>query len=130
MRWNRIKKVIAGAVIAVAVALGSLATTATTASAQRRGYPHRVIIVRRPPFFPYAYGFYPYGAYPYYYSDPIAYQKETGYSDGMSRGKSDAKKGLAASPESHKHFSKSSSMAYRDAFEQGYNDGYNSQRRG
>jgi len=123
MRWNRIKKIVTGALIAVVVALGSWATTA---NAQVRVIGrHRTVVVRTG-FFPRSYGYYPYNSY--YYSDPIAYQKEMGYSDGLSRGKSDAKHGLAASPESHKHFSNSSSMAYRDAFEQGYNDGYNSVR--
>ena len=123
MRWNGIKKVIIGLVIAVVVALGA---GPATASAQGR---HRVIIVQRPVFFPHTYWGYWNSPYPYY-SDPIAYQKETGYSDGLSRGKSDAKHGLAANPESHKHFSNSSSIAYRDAFMQGYEDGYNQQRRG
>ena len=122
MRWNRIKKVVTGALVAVVIALGSLVTTA---SAQGRVYvpQRRVIIVRRPVFFPRTYSYYPYS-----WSDPIAYQKETGYSDGLSRGKKDAKKGLAASPESHDHYSKSKSLAYREAFEQGYNDGYSQQR--
>jgi len=127
MKWNGIRKIAMGGLVAVVIALSSLATTA---SAQGRVFVprhNRVIVVRRP-FFPRYDPFYSYGYYPYSWSDPIAYQKESGYSDGLSRGKKDAKKGLPNSPESHKHFVKSSSLAYREAFEQGYNDGYNQQR--
>jgi len=75
--------------------------------------------VRRPVFFPPAY---PYRYYTVY--DPIAYQKEDGYSDGRSRGKKDAKKGLPNDPNSHKSYVKSDSPTYREAFLQGYAEGY------
>jgi hypothetical protein len=60
----------------------------------------------------------------YTYVDPIAAQRESGYSDGKSRGKDDAKKGLANDPASHKHYRNSNSLTYREAFIKGYNEGY------
>lgn len=59
--------------------------------------------------------------------DPIAQQREAGYSDGHKRGKDDAKHNQANSPESHKHYAKSNSLAYRQAFLKGYADGYHEQ---
>ena len=56
--------------------------------------------------------------------DPIAYQKEQGYSKGRSKGKDDAKKGLTANATGHKDYLKSDSLHYREAFVQGYNEGY------
>jgi hypothetical protein len=56
--------------------------------------------------------------------DPIAYQREQGYNEGRSEGKKDAKKGRPAAPTGHKDYLKSSSLAYREAFVQGYNERY------
>src|SRR5262252_6989467 len=100
MKFQQIKKVLTTGLLGVILLFGAFATTA---SAQHR-YGGRVVIVNRP-FFPRTYwggGFYrPY----YYYSvDPIAYQREQGYSDGLSRGKDDAKHGKANDPASHKHY--------------------------
>ena len=126
MIFNRFKKIIAGAAIAFALLMG---VSVTTANAQRLRFGGPRVVIRTGPRFGFGFGgYYPYGypyyGYPYYAVDPIAYQKEQGYSQGLKDGNSDAKKGLADNPESHKHFYNSSSMAYRDAFEQGYADGY------
>ena len=116
MRVNEVKKVVTRALVAVILLVGAWSTTA---SAQVRVvHRPRVVLVNRPFFFPYY--------YPRYYTvyDPIAYQRETGYSDGLSRGKDDAKHGKANDPSSHKHYRNSESFTYREAFAQGYADGY------
>jgi hypothetical protein len=116
MRVNEVKKVVTRALVAVILLFGAWSTTA---SAQARVvHRPRVVVVNRPFFFPYY--------YPRYYTvyDPIAYQRETGYSDGLSRGKDDAKHGKANDPSSHKHYRNSESITYREAFAQGYADGY------
>jgi len=116
MRVNEVKKVVTRALVAVILLFGAWSTTA---SAQVRVvHRPRVVVVNRPSFFPYY--------YPRYYTvyDPIAYQRETGYSDGLSRGKDDAKHGKANDPSSHKHYRNSESISYREAFAQGYADGY------
>ena len=120
MKLNIVKKGVTSALVAVILLLGAWSTTA---SAQvRRGQRSRVVIVQRP-FRPF---FFPHYYYPNYYTvvDPIAYQREQGYSDGHSRGKDDAKHGKANDPNSHKHYRNSDSMNYREAFAQGYADGY------
>ena len=129
---TRARKPVMAAVVTVVLLLGALVVTGTTAEAQGRFRgPARVVVVPRPFFHS---GFY-WGGYPYYSPyyrvyDPIAYQKEQGYSDGLSRGKSDAKHGKADDPNSHKHYRDSSSITYREAFLQGYNDGYSRGGRG
>src|SRR5215471_5682229 len=117
MTLNRVKKLVMGAFVGAILLFGAWPVTA---QAQRvfRG-PNRVVIVRRPFYSPF------WGWGPYYtYTDPIAYQRETGFSDGRSRGKDDAKHGRPYSPDSHSHYRNSDSATYRDAFIQGYNDGY------
>jgi hypothetical protein len=129
MRLSGVKKFAIGAFAAGMLVVGALAAPA---QAQVRGVRSggRVVVVRRPFFGPRFYGpgwwGYPYyGYYGYsYFGDPIAYQKEQGYSDGLSRGKDDAKHAKADDPTSHKHYQNSNSLAYRQAFLQGYNDGY------
>jgi hypothetical protein len=56
--------------------------------------------------------------------EPIAYQREQGYSEGRGEGKDDAKKGRPANPTGHKDYVKSRSLAFREAFVQGYETGY------
>jgi len=117
---NRVKRLVMGAFVAAILLFGAWPVNA---QAQRmfRG-PNRIVIVRRPFLFP---AWDPWYYRPYVtYTDPIAYQRETGYSDGLSRGKDDAKHGRSYSPESHSHYRNSDSATYRDAFIQGYNDGY------
>jgi len=97
---------------------------ATTAEAQR-GRHHGPVIVYRP-YRPFGWGWRdPFWNRTYTLVDPIAQARESGYSDGHKRGKDDAEHGKLNSPESHKHFSKSDSQTYRQAFLQGYADGYN-----
>ena len=118
MKLNIIKKGATSALVAVILLFGAWSTTA---SAQVRVHPpRRVVVVHRPFFFPHYY--YPSSYYRVY--DPIAYQREQGYSDGRSRGKDDAKHGKANDPNSHKHYRNSDSLNYREAFAQGYADGY------
>jgi hypothetical protein len=115
MRFSQAKKVVTRALVAVILLFGAWSTTA---SAQVRVVQRpRVVVVHRP-FFP--------RFYPRYYTvyDPIAFQREQGYSDGLSRGKDDAKHGKANDPNSHKHYRNSDSITYREAFAQGYADGY------
>ena len=130
MKWSEVKRIVLGVLI-----VGTLLVSAwsTTATAQGRvvQQPRRVIIVHRPVYFRHYWNPYWYSSpyyYPYYnYYDPIAYQKETGYSDGRSRGKSDAKHGRPSDPNSHKHYNDSDSATYREAFLQGYSEGYRDQ---
>src|ERR1051325_10956261 len=120
MKSHQIRKGIYSALVAVILLFGGWAT----ANAQVRGAhrPGRVVIVNRPFFYPR----YNWGFYPRYYTvvDPVAYQREQGYRDGHSRGKDDAKHGKANDPNSHKHYRDSDSLNYREAFAQGYADGF------
>lgn len=119
---NGIKRLLMGALVAVVFLVG---VGSTTADAQDRGIrrPRRVIVYRpyRPFWEPYWWGT------TYRVVDPIAAQREEGYSDGRSRGKDDAKEGRENDPENHKQFNKSKSLAYREAFLLGYADGYRKQ---
>jgi len=117
MKFNQAKKLVTRGLLAVLLLFGVWTATASTANAQR-GIHGRVVVVQRPLFFP---RYYP-RTYTVY--DPIAYQREQGYSDGLSRGKDDAKHGRSNDPSSHKHYSGSNSITYREAFAQGYEDGY------
>src|SRR5437016_4414139 len=119
MKTNKIKQLISGVLLSLVMVF--IAWPATTHAQVRVIGPRRVVIVRQRSFFPHAYG------YPYYVSDPIAYQKEMGYNDGLSKGKSDARHGMPDDPGAHKHFSGSNSLAYREGFQQGYEDGYHAQ---
>jgi len=103
------------------------AVSLTTAEAQGRVIrrPPRVIFVR--PYDPFWYRRYDPFWDPFYFpryrvEDPIAYQREQGYRDGRDEGKKDAKKGRPANPTGHKEYIKSNSLAYRQAFVQGYNE--------
>jgi|RhiMetdeSRZDD1v2_1073273.scaffolds.fasta_scaffold403478_1 hypothetical protein len=118
MKLNIVKKGVTSALVAVILLFGAWSTTASAQVRVQR--PRRVVVVQRPFFFPHYY--YPNSYYRVY--DPIAYQREQGYSDGHSRGKDDAKHGLANDPNSHKHYRNSDSINYKEAFAQGYADGY------
>jgi hypothetical protein len=114
------------ALVGVLILGGALALGSVPAQAQVR--PHvRVFVTPRPFIHSGFYWGYPY-YYPYATYDPIAYQKESGYSDGLSRGKSDAKHGKADDPNSHSHYRDSKSLAYREAFLQGYEQGFRDYR--
>lgn len=105
----------------------------TTAEAQRRRGYHRpppVIVYRyySPFSYPYSYRYYDPFWEPFYpryqVVNPIAYQREKGYKEGRDEGKEDAKKDRPANARGHKDYLKSSSITFREAFVQGYNDGY------
>lgn len=125
MKTNKLKTLVMGTTIGLMLLAG---VGSTTALAQRRVIvrPRPVIVYRHGPFFG------PYWNRTVTVVDPIAQARESGYSDGHSRGKDDAKKGKPESPDSHKHFTGSDSQTYREAFLQGYSEGYREQmdRRG
>jgi hypothetical protein len=131
MKSNTVKQLVLGAFAAVILMSGVFSTTA---EAQTRGFRrHRPVIVYRPyyryysPFYdPFYSPFYdPFWGSSYRTVDPVAYQQEQGYSKGRSKGKDDAKKGLAANATGHKDYLKSDSLHYREAFVKGYREGYN-----
>jgi hypothetical protein len=127
MKPNKVRQLALGTFITVMLIAG---LGLTTVNAQDRTVqvrrPHRVIIYR--PYNPFWYRRYDpfWDPFPYTYRviDPIAAQREEGFSDGRSKGKKDAKKGLAQEPTRHKDYNKSNSLAYREAFLKGYADGY------
>ena len=101
----------------------------TTAQAQQRIVlrPRPVVVYRYRPFFGSRWGYDPFWSRTVTVVDPIAQQRESGYSDGHSRGRDDAKHNKPEAPASHKHYSDSHSLTYREAFLEGYADGYNEQ---
>jgi len=123
---NRIKKMILGAFVAVFLMSGVLATRA---EAQGRFYrrPRAVIVYR--PFNPFWHRRYDpfWGPSTYTVVDPVAARSEEGFRDGRSQGKKDAKKGLEADPTRNKEYNKSNSLAYRQAFVHGYEQGYHAE---
>lgn len=134
MKSNKIKALMTGSVLAITLLTG---VGSTTAQAQQRGFrrPGPVVVYRYRPYWGPRWGWGwndPFWSPTVTVVNPIAQQRESGYSDGHKRGKDDAKDGRPNAPESHKHFSNSDSRTYRDAFLQGYADGYREQidRRG
>jgi len=149
MRSNRVKRLVTRTVVAVTLLLSAWAVTGTTAQAQGRWHgrgfdrPNRVFVqprvfispqprvfIRPRVFVGPRLGFYS-GAYSYpgVYSSyvpygGVAYQEEQGYRDGLSRGRDDARHGEPYSPNSHSHYRNDISVAYRDAFLQGYDVGF------
>jgi hypothetical protein len=118
----KITQIVIGAFTAIMLLAGAFATTAE-AQVRVIRRPRRVIVYRA--YNPFWYRRYdPFYTSRYTVIDPIAYQREQGYDKGRSEGKKDAKKGLPANPTGHKDYLKSSSLAYREAFVQGYNERY------
>lgn len=120
----KVNQLAIGAFAAIMLLSGVFATTAEAQSRVVRR-PPRVIFVR--PYYPFWYRRYDPFWDPFYFpryrvEDPIAYQREQGYRDGRDEGKKDAKKGRPANPMGHKDYIKSNSLAYREAFVQGYNE--------
>src|ERR1041385_4496611 len=123
MKSNKLKRffigVLGSAILLVGIGL-------TTAQAQGR------VIIRPRPFIvrPYwgpRWGWGPYWGPTYTVVNPIAAQREQGYSDGHKQGKDDAKHERANAPEDQKKYLKSDSMTYRQAFLKGYADGFDEQ---
>ena len=123
MKSNKVKTLILGISVAALLLVG---VGSTTAQAQRRGFHRGPVVVYRSYWGPrWGWGWYdPFWSPTVRFVDPIAQARESGYSDGHSRGKDDAKHGKVNAPESHKHFRNSDSQTYRQAFLQGYTDGY------
>ena len=119
MKTNRLKQLMLAAFVAITLLVGIDAT----ANAQTVVVRQRPVIVYRRPFYRPFWG-------PNYVTvvDPIASAREQGFSDGRSAGKSDAKKGLANNAQSHKHYAKSDSETYRDAYLRGYSEGFREKR--
>ena len=122
----KVKQIMIGAFAAIMLLSGAFAITSEAQTRVIRR-PTRVIVYRR--YNPFWYRRYDPFWDPFYSSryrvvDPIAYQREQGYNEGRSEGKKDAKRGIPANPTGHKDYLKSSSLAYREAFVQGYNERY------
>jgi hypothetical protein len=128
MRPSRLKQLIIGTFVAVILTSGILTTRAEAqdrSAHKPRPAPRRIIVYR--PYHPFYHPFYDPFRYPYYnyrVVDPIAYQRELGYSEGQDEGEEDAKKGRPANPTGHKDYLKSDSLTFREAFVKGYNEGY------
>lgn len=125
MRFNKTKSVIMGLSIVAMLLVGIGSTSANAQGRRRVCRPHRGIVYRH--YDPFWYRYYdPFWSsyYPRQIVDPIAYQKEKGYKEGKDEGKDDARKGLEANATGNKDYLKSSSIHFREAFIQGYNDGY------
>ncbi len=124
----RVKQIIMGGLAAIMLLSGVLTSTADAQGRVIHRRPPRVIVVR--PYNPFWYRRYDpfwdpfYPRYQYQMVDPIAYQREQGYNEGRDEGKKDAKKGRPANATGHKDYLKSNSLAYREAFVQGYNERY------
>jgi len=134
MKTNRVKQLILSAFAAVLLMSGVL-TSVVQAQEKSLRAPRRAprrIIVYRPhyrfynPFYDPFYNPF-WGSYwgpSYRVVDPIAWQREQGYSEGRDEGKDDAKDGRPANPTGHKDYLNSNSLAFREAFVQGYNERY------
>lgn len=124
MKSNKVKTLVLSISLVAMLLVG---VGSTTAQAQHRG--RRPVIVYRSYWGPrWGWGWNdPFWNRTYTVVDPIAQARESGYSDGHHRGKDDARHEKPNAPESHKHFSDSDSQTYRQAFLQGYADGYREQ---
>jgi hypothetical protein len=120
MRLKIAKQLMLGAFLATTLLVGIGPTVADAQTVVVRQRP--VVIYRRPLWRPF------WGPRTITVVDPIATQRELGYSEGKDEGKDDAKKGLAANPTGNKHYVKSDSVHFREAFLQGYNEGYREKR--
>jgi hypothetical protein len=127
MKSNKVKRVVVGLFLVVMLASGIGATTADAQDRRRGHRPPRVIIYRHyDPFWHRHYDPFwdPFYSSRYRVVDPVAYQRETGYREGKNEGERDAKKGRPADARSHKDYRKSDSIHFREAFVQGYDEGY------
>jgi len=117
----RVKKLIIGAFAAIILLTGAFTTTA---GAQEVIIGRHQVIVY-PTYDPSWYPVYDPYYYPrYWVVEPDSYLWKKGYKEGRHEGKHDAKHGIPIDPAGTEDFYKSSSYAYRQAFIQGYYDGY------
>jgi hypothetical protein len=127
MKPNKAKGLIVGLFLA-AMLLGGIGQTTANAQGKRAvRRPPRIIVYRN--YNPFWYRHYDPFWDPFYSSgyrvvDPIAYQREQGFRKGKDKGKEDAKKERPSNATGHKDYLKSNSIAYREAFVQGYEAGY------
>src|SRR5690349_3008740 len=101
MNWNRLKKLLMGAALVLALLLGSGVFLQSTAQAQYRDrgrYDRRDDRDRRE-------------------------EVQRGYRDGLDRGREDARDRRSANPNNSEHF-RHGNNAYRDGFRRGYFEGY------
>jgi hypothetical protein len=122
----RIKQLVISAFAAIMLLSGVFATTAEAQGRVVRK-PPRIIVYR--PYNPFWYRRYdpfwdPFYHHRYTVVDPIAYQREQGFREGRDEGEDDAEEGRPANPTEHKDYIKSNSITFREAFVQGYNEGY------
>jgi hypothetical protein len=131
---QRLKKLIIGAFTAIILLAGALTSSATAQTFIIKR--HRVIVyppVVYPVYQPVQYPIYQPIQYPVY--EPVYYPTNWvvypvgsdwgwGYREGRDEGKDDAEDGRAMNPTMHNDFYKSGSYTYRQAFIQGYYDGY------
>jgi hypothetical protein len=127
MKTNKVKALMLGLSLVAMLLVGMGSTSTADAQNRRIRRPHRVIVYRH--FSPFWYRHYDPFYDPFYASrfrvvDPIAYQKEQGFREGKDEGEEDAEKGRIANATGHKDYVKSDSIHFRQAFVQGYNDGY------
>jgi hypothetical protein len=130
MEPKRAKKLILGLFLVVAFLFSVGSITASAQGTKGRKVvrrPQRVIVYRT--YNPFWYRYYDPFWDPFYPSryrvvDPIAYQRERGYREGKDEGEEDAEKGRPANAKGHKDYLKSDSIHFREAFVQGYNEGY------
>ena len=124
MKTNKSKKLIIGLFLVMMFLVG-LAPLTADAQSRHRHRPSRIIVYRNPFWYrhydPFWNSFY---SPTYRVVDPIAYERERGYREGRDEGKDDAKKGRPANATGHKDYRKSDSLYFRNAFIQGYNEGY------
>lgn len=123
---QKLKKLMIGAFAAIILLAGALTTSATAQTFIIKR--HRVIVyppVVYPIYQPIQYPVYE----PVYYPQnwvlyPVGNDWGWGYREGRDEGKDDAEDGRGMNPTMHKDFYKSGSYTYRQAFIQGYYDGY------
>jgi hypothetical protein len=127
MKANRVKSTLTGFFVLALLVVGLGPTTASAQGRRTAHRPGRVIVYRsyNPFWYRYYDPFWSSSFYPRYtVVDPIAYQREQGYKEGKHEGEKDAKKDRPANPTANSDYRKASSITYREAFVQGYNDGY------
>ena len=123
---QQLKKLIIGAFAAIILLAGALTTSATAQTFIIKR--HRVIVyppVVYPIYQPIQYPVYEPVYYPrYWIVYPGGNDWSWGYREGRDEGKDDAEDGRMMNPTMHSDFYKSGSYSYRQAFIQGYYDGY------
>lgn len=127
MKPNRYKSLMIGVFLVVMLLVGIGSTSADAQNRRGIHRPSRIIVYR--PYNPFWFRHYDPFWDSFYYPrtvtvDPIAYQRERGYKEGRDEGKDDAKKSRPANARGHKDYLKSNSITFREAFVQGYNEGY------